>query len=278
MKAFPLLAEPLPAAAPDATLPHPALWRAHELGRERVGVCATGFDALDVELPGGGWPKRALTELLVAHEGIGELRLLAPALAAVQRAQRPVLLVDPPAPLSAWAWCALGLDAAQLVVVQRRPDDRTARGPLRRRLPAADMWWAAEQALACGHVGALLLWLPARLPADQLRRLQLAAQAHDGPAFLLRDAQARTTPSAAPLRVWLAPAGADRLQLRLVKRRGPPLAQPLVLDLAPTLPASVYPRADARLAEHRPARPIGPAGASVASATVPHDPAMAGAA
>ncbi|MBL8359512.1 MAG: translesion DNA synthesis-associated protein ImuA [Rubrivivax sp.] len=278
MEAFPLLADPVPAAAPEASLPHPALWRAHELGRERVGVCATGFDALDVELPGGGWPKRALTELLLAHVGIGELRLLAPVLAALQQAQRHVLLVDPPAPLSAWGWCGLGLDAAQLVVVQRRPDDRTARGPLRRRLPAADMWWAAEQALACGHVGALLLWLPARLPADLLRRLQLAAQAHDGPAFLLRDAQARGTTSAAPLRVWLQPAGADRLQLRVVKRRGPPLVQPIVLDLAPTLPTSVYPRADARLAEHRPARPAGETAAPAARTTAPHAPAVAGAA
>ncbi len=229
-------------------LPHPALWRAHQLGRERVGVCATGFAELDVELPGGGWPTRALTELLLAHEGIGELRLLAPALACTQRTQRCVLLIDPPAPLCAWAWQAMGLVTEQLVVVQRRAVDRTAtgaaRGPLRQRLPAADMWWATEQALKSGHVGALLAWLPARLPADLLRRLQLAAQSHDGPAFLLRDAQARLATSAAPLRLTLTPAGADRLELRLLKRRGPPLAQPILLELAPVLPPSAYERAD----------------------------------
>ncbi len=244
MEAFPTAVLPLP---------HPKLWRAHQLGCERVGVCASGFAALDVELPGGGWPTRALTELLLAHEGIGELRLLAPALAAVQRAQRCVLLVDPPAPLCAWAWQGMGLATEQLVVVQRRTGDRTARAGLRQRLPAADMWWAAEQALASGHVGALLAWLPARLPPDLLRRLQLAAQSHDGPAFLLRDAQARLATSAAPLRWWLAPMGADRLQLRLLKRRGPPLAQPIVLELPPVLPPSVYERADERVATPVPA-------------------------
>ena len=43
---------------------------------------ASGFPRLDAELPGGGWPRGALTELLAEHEGIGELGLLLPALAA----------------------------------------------------------------------------------------------------------------------------------------------------------------------------------------------------
>ncbi|MCF8175433.1 MAG: hypothetical protein K9K30_09360 [Burkholderiaceae bacterium] len=34
---------------------------------------ASGFLRIDAELPGGGWPRGALTELLAEHEGIGEL-------------------------------------------------------------------------------------------------------------------------------------------------------------------------------------------------------------
>jgi hypothetical protein len=79
-----------------------------------------------------------------------------------------------------------------------------------RRLPAADVLWALEQTLKSGHVGAVLAWLPARLPADALRRLQLAAQSHPGPVFLLRDATLRSQPSAAPLRLLLASADPDR--------------------------------------------------------------------
>ena len=42
---------------------------------------ASGLEALDAQLPGGGWPLGALTEILLQHHGIGELQLLMPALA-----------------------------------------------------------------------------------------------------------------------------------------------------------------------------------------------------
>ena len=60
---------------------------------------ASGFAALDAELPDGGWPRRVLSELLLPHPGVGEIRLLAPPLVAAQRAGRPVMIFDPPADL-----------------------------------------------------------------------------------------------------------------------------------------------------------------------------------
>ena len=219
---------------------HPALWRAHQVGRQRGVVQPSGFAELDAELPGGGWPARALTELLLPHPGIGELRLLAPALAALQRQGRSVMLFDPPALPCGWTLAALGLDLRHLVLVQARDG---LKGPARALLPSADVLWALEQALKSGHVGAVLAWLPARVRPEAVRRLQLAAQAHDGPAFLLCDAALQTRPSAAPLRLVLAPAGPDELALRIVKRRGPPLLQPLVLPLTPVLSAPARARA-----------------------------------
>ena len=231
-------ARPLAATWAPETL-HPALWRAHQLGRSNETGLASGFGELDAVLPGGGWPTRALTELLLPHPGVGELRLLAPVLAAVQRSGRSLMWFDPPAAPCAWALGALGLDMRRLVLVRSRADFVGART----RAPAADLLWALEQTLKSGHLGALLAWLPGRLPADALRRLQLAAQAHDGPVFLLRDAAARHKPSAAPLRLALASAGPDLLQLSLFKRRGPPLARPLTLSLAPVLSAPALARA-----------------------------------
>ena len=114
---------------------------------------------------------------------------------------------------------------------------------MRRLLPSADLLWALEQALKSGHVGAVLAWLPQRLKADALRRLQLAAQLHDGPAFLFREVDARLKPSAAPLRLLLQGAGIDRLSVRVLKRRGPPLAQPLLLLLPPILSERLRARA-----------------------------------
>ena len=233
-----------PRVALDAL--HPALWRAHRLGRGAGRALASGFAALDAQLPGGGWPRRVLTELLLAHPGVGEMRLLAPGLAATLRAGRLVMLFDPPATLSAWALAQLGLDAGQMLVVDGRGMLAAEAGIHPR--PAGDSLWALEQALKSGHVGALLAWLPPRLRAERLRRLQLAAQAHDGPAFMLREIAARQHPSAAPLRLTLEPAGADRLALHLFKRRGPPLAAPLQLTLPPVLSAAAQRKARTRAA------------------------------
>ncbi|MDP1901727.1 MAG: translesion DNA synthesis-associated protein ImuA [Rubrivivax sp.] len=247
----------LPSARAPEEL-HPALWRAHQLACPREAVVPSGYAELDAQLPGGGWPARVLTELLLPHPGVGELRLLAPVLAALQRQQRSLMWFDPPASPCAWALAALGLDLRQLVVVRARHEPKGVRAVARtpQRLPAADTLWALEHALKSGHLGAVLAWLPARLPADALRRLQLAAQGHDGPVFLLREMQVHTRqgaaamipPSAAPLRLRLASAGPDLLRVALIKRRGPPLAQPLTLALAPVLSAPALARASRRAA------------------------------
>ena len=222
-----------PPAQPSAAHLHPDLWLAHQLGHSRRTTLPSGFTELDAQLPGGGWPAQALTELLLPHPGIGEMRLLAPVLAAIQQQQRCLMWFDPPAMPCAWALRAMGIDVNRLVMVRARQE---VKGRARQLLPAADILWAVEQALKSGHVGAVPAWLPARLPADALRRLQLAAQGHDGPVFLLRHVQQQSRASPAPLRVLLACAGADRLQLTLLKRRGPPLLQPLVLQLPQVLP------------------------------------------
>src|SRR3954466_1607580 len=108
---------------------HPALWRAHQLGRGRESVQASGYALLDAELPGGGWPQRALTELLLAGPGWGEVRLLAPALARIGAAGRGVLLLGPPAEPCAEALVQLGVDLSRCVVIR-----------------GADLLWPLEQA------------------------------------------------------------------------------------------------------------------------------------
>lgn len=251
MDAVPTAVSPRAAAPREAATRldldalHPALWRAHQLGGGARAL-ASGFTALDAQLPGGGWPRRALTELLLAHPGVGEMRLLAPSLAATLRAGRLVMLFDPPATLSAWALAQLGLDAEQMLVIDGRSALAGDFGAHGRQ--TGDSLWALEQALRSGHVGALLAWLPPRLRGEQLRRLQLAAQAHDGPAFVLREIAARQHPSAAPLRLALQPAGPDRLALHLLKRRGPPLAAPLQLPLPPVLSVAAQRKALGRAA------------------------------
>ena len=265
-----------PPSPRDPAALHPAVWRASQIGGAPRRTTASGFALLDAQLPGGGWPHGVLTELLLPHPGVGELRLLAPALAAVAPAVatpnsgpggghgRCVMLFDPPAALSAWALLQCGLNSRHWLVVQARAGQGGSSPPnqahqahqpkrsvprsanrLAPLLPGADVLWALEQALKSGHVGAILAWLPLRVPADALRRLQIAAQAHDGPVFILRDVLAASRPSPAPLRLLLQPAGVDGLALRLLKRRGPPLAQPLRLVLPSVLAPHLQAQAQA---------------------------------
>ena len=207
---------------------HPDLWLGHQLGRTGAQTVASGFARLDAELPDGGWPRGALSELLLAHPGVGEMRLLAPALVATQRDGRLVMLFDPPAALAAAALAALGFAVDELLVVATRSG----------LTPGRDGLWALEQALKSGHVGAIVAWLPQQLRAERLRRLQLAAHRHDGVAFVLREMAAAARPTAAPLRVALHAGGADRVELRILKRRGPPLESPLELELPSVLSAA----------------------------------------
>ena len=232
-------------SSPSSLLPlehlHPALWRAHQLGRGREAVQASGYAMLDAELPGGGWPQRAITELLLAGPGWGEMRLLAPVLAQVGAAGRGVLLVGPPAEPCAEALAQLGLDLARCVVIR-----------------GADLLWPLEQALRSGQVGAVVAWAPAGLKSEALRRLQLAAQSHEGPAFVMRGLAAAAHPSPAPLRLALSGAGPDAMAVRLLKRRGPALDEPLVLALPPVLSQT------ARLRASAPRRTSVPAASAVA--------------
>lgn len=206
---------------------HPTLWLGHQIARDADGAIASGHPALDAQLPGAGWPRRALTELLLPHPGIGEVRLLAPSLVAIQKAGRLVMLFDPPLSLSAAALAQLGFEVEALLIVNTRT----------RVIPGADSLWALEQALKSGHVGGVLAWLPPRLRAERLRRLQLAAHAHNGPAFVLCEMSAAQRPTAAPLRLALRANGADGLAVRVLKRRGPPLESPVQLALPPVLSA-----------------------------------------
>ena len=54
------------------------VWRGDSLARAALPGVPSGFAALDAELPGGGWPRGGLVELLPARQGIGELSLLMP--------------------------------------------------------------------------------------------------------------------------------------------------------------------------------------------------------
>jgi len=198
-------------------LARPDIWRGDALGAVAHPCIASGFAELDAALPGGGWPLGALTEVLPAHEGIGELRLLGPGLAGLAREGRMIAWIAPPRLPYAPALAAAGIDLARILVVKTRSAQETL--------------WATEQALASKACGAVLAWpspsTPPRYP--ELRRLQLAAEGGRGIVALFRPSATARDASPAVLRIALETA-AGGLAVRILKRRGGPLAQAIVLD------------------------------------------------
>ena len=184
-------------------LQRPDLWQGRAGGPVEEGE-ATGFARLDRSLPTGGWPRGALTELLPERAGIGELRLLMPALARLSRGARWVAWIDPPHVPHAAALHACSLDLTHTLVVHPRN--------------ARERLWALEQALGSGTCAAVLGW-PGALDAKSSRRLQLAAEAGDTLGFLFRDPAAGRAISHAALRLSLSPCRGG-LALKPLKHRG----------------------------------------------------------
>jgi len=208
----------------DKILSNPRVWRGRDQAGQQAGL-ASGYPELDRHLPGGGWPRESLTEILTEHYGIGELRLLMPALARLSTETSPQDFSEP-----GWiAWIAppfqpyppalqqYGIDLSRMLIVRPRE--------------ASEVLWSAEQALSSGTCAAVLLW-PSILDDQSSRRLQLAAEKGRSWAIAFRPLAARRQPSAAALRLELHPEGTQHsgergVRVHILKSRG---GRPTVLN------------------------------------------------
>ena len=214
-------------------LQNPRVWRGKP-GGVAGGLPAgltypTGYAKLDLHLPGGGWPRHALTEILLEHYGAGELKLLMPALARLSNAEEVNFRLDSqvnPAAAHAvnkddqdtgWiAWIAppfqpyppallqWGVNLEHMLIVHPRQ--------------GVEALWAAEQALASGNCAAVLLWSDV-LDNKTSRRLQLAAEKGRSWAIAFRPLEAAAQSSAAALRLAVS-AGEQGTDVRILKSRG----------------------------------------------------------
>jgi cell division inhibitor SulA len=161
------------------------LWHAGRAAAAATDGEPTGYADLDTLLPQRGWPRRALTELLLPADGVGELSLLLPTLARFTRAGATVALVAPPYLPYAPAWQARSVDLHRLEVIDATPRDAL---------------WAFEQCLRSGACAAVVGW-PLHADAAALRRLQVAADSGACLGFALRDRAHADNPSPAALRL-----------------------------------------------------------------------------
>lgn len=134
-------------------------------------VTATGVAQLDELLPGGGWPKGGLVEIIVPRGCTDATALVLPALARLSRQGRWLAMVTPPHAARSAVFTARGINASRLMQVNPHP----GRSGL----------WTVESMLSSGDCSAVLAW-PVCATGLMDKRLQKAAVAGRALCVLFR--------------------------------------------------------------------------------------------
>lgn len=176
-----------------------------EAGSNRPANLTSFIPAVD-ELTDGGFPAGALTEIFIPHAGLGEIRMLLPALAAMKHVTWVLpneSAFEPYAP----GLADFGLDLdRQLFTVPSTSEEA---------------FWCAEQAAASGETSAVVAWLnPLARGRDSavLARLAMAARSTGTPVFLIRPSCMACTPFSAELRLTLSPGRPGTVHIRAIRR------------------------------------------------------------
>lgn len=184
------------------------IWRSRKISKSSDAV-ATGFEALDHRLPGGGWPKGALTEILVENVIRSPLWLILPMLAALTTLRSWQAWINPPALPYPPGLDQSGIDLSKTLLIETKDH--------------AEILWSAEQALRSRACSAVICW-PSKLTQTEMRRLQLAAEGGDTLGIFFRNETALRQHSMATLRMrcYELPNG---MEIDFLKCRGGPLHQ-----------------------------------------------------
>ncbi len=200
-------------------LQHQTIWRLGDAPRITYEGIKTGFEKLDAELPGHGWPQGALTELLYDQHGIGEISLVAPTLRQLSQEGRNIFIIAPPFLPFVRALDMHNIKRDRLLIVET---DKT------------HLTWVTEQVIKSVTNSMVLLWDHTKqLDYTQLRRLHLAAEKTNTVCILYRALATQHTPSAAVLRIALCNEHGN-LCARIIKRKGSLASKLIRLSLYPS--------------------------------------------
>jgi hypothetical protein len=169
-------------------------------------IINTGFTELDHMLAIGGWPLGTTTEIGLINDGIGELRLLLPALrASLSHCKPHIIWISPPYLPYSQALIKEQVDPHNLIVVTPKN--------------MADTLWAAEQTLLSNSCSVLFTWTGKyNLSQKETRRLQLAAEKSCTWHVQFRNQQCLQQPSAARMRLTLESTSIGKLLVSISKQ------------------------------------------------------------
>jgi protein ImuA len=192
-----------------------------QLSTRPYSIINTGFVELDHVLAVGGWPLGTTTEIGLINDGIGELRLLLPALRANLSDSKPHMIwISPPYLPYSQALIKEQVDPDHLIVITPKN--------------MADTLWAAEQILLANNCSVLFTWTGKyNLSQKETRRLQLAAEKSCTWHVQFRHQQCLQQPSAARMRLSLDCNSAGQLLVSINKQPQGLSGQQCCLSLSP---------------------------------------------
>lgn len=181
-----------------------ALWRGSDKPCRNLNVLKTGFPQLDQLIQAGGWPIGISTELLLSESGIGELRLLLPALQQ-QQTQGHSVWINPAFQPFAPSLTAQKIDISKLWLIKAHN--------------LHDVLWSCEQALLNKACNTVFCWLgDHRVQGKDLKKLNLAAQDSQTWLVFFRDIKQLQSASPSPFRLSIDIDRFSRLLLNIHKQ------------------------------------------------------------
>jgi len=171
-------------------------------------VTPTGVAGLDTILPGEGWPKSGLVEIIVPDEYTDAAFLVMPALVRLSQQGRWVAMVSPPCQTRARLFTDVDINPARVLQVNPHP----GRSAL----------WTAESMLQSGNCSVVLAWPNCNTELMD-RRLQKAATNGKALGILVRYEGLSTPPSGTGVRLKLE-LGAEGKVVSLVNNQGETLS------------------------------------------------------
>ena len=228
------------------------IWQANSLNQDPNNSVTSGFAELDGKL-NGGWPDKGIIELQCSPIGIGEVRLLLPALRqlSLSKAQgeglgesreknqtKPqakleeslYIWVAPPGRLNGQVLVEAGLPLANTLVVSG--------------ISAKEAFWLSEKSLRSGCCAAVVLWCD-ELEPNQAKRLQLAAKEGNSLGFVIRPPSKVSQSLPVSVRMVVAPH-VQGLQVNISKRLGANPVSPFTVDMSQYWPVLAKVRVESK--------------------------------
>lgn len=179
------------------------IWRLGDEKPKNQNIYRSGLKKLDNFLPGGGWPRVGLIEIIVKHYGLGELQLLMPLMGNLTTQDKLLLWICPPYKICTSTLIKAGIDIEKLLIINSEVQTK-------------DALWAAEQALQTQKFGIVLLWHN-DLTRNALHRLLLATKSNKTLGILFKRKKTENSQSSMVLK--LERSSSEELNMKTKNRK-----------------------------------------------------------